>query len=264
MGFLNEDLKERKIGFLFMAIWLAVLIFYLTWDGWIAEWRICGYAGPNQHFDLDFFDMRYEVVGDHLVYYSTNNLHNIIYLCYYTFALAWIGMVTGNEFFRQGAMALMAFPVIATISTLNPHDHLYIVQIVYDIVHGSATAACVYLFYKHDLSLKKASPGIWGTWIVYILSRILVQPWPFWEHNTLGYFGVNQINTMPVYFYGFEYLIVIAIAYVANIVILAVQSKLSSRLMKALFPFFMFLTLFIIFQLMGLIVLENLDLGTCP
>ena len=261
---LNDDLAERRVGWIFMIIWFAVLIFYLTWDGWIAEWRICGYNGPNQHFDLNFFDMRYSVVDGKIIYESTNNLHNIIYLCYYTFFFAWLGLLTGNRFCKQGATALTAFPVVATLFTLNPADHVYIVQIVYDIVHGSSTAACIYLFYKNDLKIKEASPVIWGTWGIYLLSRVLIQPWPFWENNTLGYFGVNQINTMPFYFYGMEFLLVIGIAYLANVVIFTVNSRLKRKILKAFFPFVMYAGLFITFQLLGLVTLEVLDLGTCP
>jgi hypothetical protein len=161
-------------------------------------------------------------------------------------------------------MALTAFPVIAALFTLNPPDHLYILQIVYDIVHISGIAACTYLFYKNDLDLKLATPGILGTWGIYLISRILIQPWPYWENNNLGYFSVNQINNMPFYFYGLEYGIVVIIIFVANFLIIKIQHKIPNQIVKAFFPFVVFAILFVTFMLLGVVQLQVIDLGTCP
>ena len=261
---LNENTKERKMGFIFMIIWFAVLLFYMTWDGWVYEWHKCGYAGPNQHFDFDFGDMVYTVVGNTILYASTNNLHNIIFLCYTTFLFGWIGLLTGSEIFKQGTMATLAFPVIAAMSTLNPiGDHVYIVQIVYDIVHLSGIIIGVYFMYHNDINTKKMIPIIMLTWVIYIVSRILTTPWPYWENDGLAYFSINQANDMPFYFYGLEYGIVVVIFLTVNFMFEKIGTKISNKHVKALFPLVIFFILCVVFLATGLIQITEIDLGTC-
>lgn len=262
---LNEDLKERKMGYIFGAIWLAILIFYMTWDGWLYEWLECGYDGPNMHFDLDMFDMQWEIVNGEIVYYSTNNLHNIIYLCYVTFAFGVLALLTGNERLKHSAMALLPFPVMATMATLNPYDRLFVLQNVYDLVHLSGIIIGIYLFYKMDIDVKKAAPAIFFTWIIFFLSRILMQKWPYWaEGHEIGYFSVNQINDMPFYAYGFEYVIVVVLLFVINFVVAKILEKISGRIWKAVFPVALYSIVLLILNLSGLITLQNISLGTCP
>ncbi|MGC9384135.1 MAG: hypothetical protein ACP5D6_06005, partial [Kosmotogaceae bacterium] len=67
----------------------------------------------------------------------TNNLHNLIYICYFVFFMGWFGLLFDVEWAKQGAMGTVGISFIATLSTLNPSDHLYILQINYDIVHVS-------------------------------------------------------------------------------------------------------------------------------
>ena len=262
---LNEDLKERKMGWIFLAMWLAVLIIYLTWDGWVYEWRMCGYNGLNQHFDLDIFDMEYTFVDGAVVYQSTNNLHNIVYLCFFTFFMGWTGLLFDWEWARQGAMATLAFPVVAAMSTLDPiTDHLYFLQIVYNFVHISGIIMGVYFFWKEDMEWKKTLPGIFIGWVIYIFSRILLTPWPYWKNDGLAYFGANQMNDMPLYFYGFEYGLVVLIFLSVNLLLIQINSKIPERKYKALFPFLIFFILCVVFIATGLITLQIVEMTSCP
>ena len=74
---LKNRSSEKKVGVVFLLMWIAIAVFYLTWDGWLYEWQSCGYLGTNQHFDLDFFDLNIQRNSDGtMLYLSTNNLHN--------------------------------------------------------------------------------------------------------------------------------------------------------------------------------------------
>ena len=264
MSKLNENIFERRLGIFFTMLWCAITLFYLLWDGWVYEWAECGYDGPNQHFDFDLLDMKWEVVDGTVVYYATNNLHSIIYLCFFTLLIGSLGLLTGSQYFKQGAMVLLAFPVIAGMSTIMPlGNHEYIVQIIYDIVHISGITIGIYLMYNNEIDLKKASPVLWSTWPIYILSRILVQPSPYWENNTTGYFSVNQVNNMPFYLYGVEYVIVIFIFYAVYTLFSVINRKIENRKVKAIYPFAIFAILCITFILTGLITLQEIDMGTC-
>lgn len=260
---LNSDLSERKAGYLFMSIWLLILAFYLTWDGWVYEWEVCGYSGPNQHFDLDFFDMKYDVINGQIKYFSTSNLHNIIYLCYYGLLMAWLGLLTGNKFLKHGAMSLTSVMFLAILFTLRPSDHQHILQFVWDIVHISGIIACGYLFYKNKFSFRWALPVIFSTWLIYYLSLILLKPWPFWENNHLAYYGINQINKMPFYFYGLEFVLAIIILIFINLGVSGLQPKFSGRKARIFLPFIMGLVAYLILLFLGLVQLEHLDIGTC-
>jgi hypothetical protein len=262
---LNKHEGERRWGLIFGFIWLLILVFYLTWDGWIFEWIECGYDGPNQHFDLDFTDMRWAVVDGELVYYSTNSIHNILYLCYIQFLVGWLGLVTGNKYLRQGAMATLAFPVIATMSTLVPlWHHAYITYIVYNVVHTCGITIGIYLFSKEGMNTKETVPYILATWVIYFFTTILMKPWPYWEYNTLAYFSANQVNQMPFYLYGLEYGIVVLIFLVVNQIIVMIQARIGHRWARAFFPLVIFTVLCVVFIAAGLIVLQDIQLGTCP
>jgi hypothetical protein len=262
---LNEDKSQRTMGWIFMIIWISVAVFYMLWDGWVYEWRDCVYTGLNQHFDFNLNDMQYSIVDGEVVYESTSNLHNIIYLCFINLLIGWIGLLFDSEWAKQGSMATLAFPVIALLSTLNPiTDHLYPLQIVYNFVHISGITIGVYLYYKQDMDLKKTMPMMLFTWIIYVLTRIIMTPWPYWENDGLAFFGANQINDMPLYFYGLEYIIVILIFLVVNFSIIKVNEKIPNRKGKALLPFIFFVTICILFLVTGLITLQDINMGSCP
>jgi hypothetical protein len=260
---LNTDIGERKAGYLFMSIWLLILAFYLTWDGWVYEWEACGYSGPNQHFDLDFFDMRYEVINGQIKYISTNNLHNIIYLCYYGLLIAWLGLLTGNKYLKHGAMSLTSVMFLSILFTLRSSDHQYLLQFVWDIVHFSSVIACIYLFYKNKFILKWALPVLFSTWVIYYVSLFLLKPWPFWEHNNLAYYGINQINKMPFYFYGLEYSLAIFIILAINIGISWLQPKFPDKRVRTVLPLLIGIVAYLVLLFLGLVEIEHLDIGTC-
>jgi len=248
-----------------MAIWIAVVIIYLLWDGWVWEWRVCGYSGPNQHFDFDLTDMVYEIENGEVIYISTNNIFNIIYLCFFTFFLGWSGLVFDNKYLKQGCMGTLAFPVIAAMSTLTPwNHHLYFVQIVYDVVHLSGIILGVYLFYQEDLDLKATLPTVFITWGIYLFSRVLCTPWPYWEYDGLAFYSVNQINDMPFYFYGLEYGAVVLIFIAINGLFEKIGKKVENKHLKALFPFIVFTVICVVFLAIGLIQVPMIVLGTCP
>jgi hypothetical protein len=261
---LNENRFERKLGLIFMLIWLAIFAFYLTWDGWLYEWRECGYKGQNQHFDLDLFDMRYSYDGaGGIIYHSTNNLHNLIYLCYLIFFLGWFGLLFDIEWAKQWTMATMGISVVAALSTLRLSDHLYVLQIVYDIVHLSGIAIGFYLFWKYDLKIKRAVQAIMATWIVYMLSHLFFTPWPFWQNQGMAYYSINQINDLPFFLFGLEYLIVVFLLIGIDFVTIRVNSKLQNGLSKTLVPLGLYVLLCVTLIALGLIIVPDLSMNTC-
>ncbi len=260
---LNPDLNERKAGYIFMSVWFLILAIYLTWDGWVYEWEICGYNGPNQHFDLDLFDMQYEVINGQIKYISTNNLHNIIYLCYYGLLIAWLGLLTGNKYLKHGAMSLTPVIFLAILFTLRPSDHQHFIQFVWDTVHLSGLLACAYLFYKNKFIFRYAIPVILSTWVIYYLSLFLLKPWPFWENEQLAYYGINQINKMPFYFYGLEFVLAIIVLLCINTAITLLQPKFTGSKSRTVLPFLIGFAAYLILLFLGLIEIEHLDIGTC-
>ncbi|MHA1719837.1 MAG: hypothetical protein ACTSWX_14190 [Promethearchaeota archaeon] len=283
---LNENLKERKFGFFFLSIYFVIFLVYLFWDGWHYEWIHYGYAGANQHFDLKVFgDMQWALIngGTERVYYSTSNLHNLVYICYYTGLGSTFALITGNEWLKKGSIATLAFPVISYFSTINPfvaneiftwdifRYHLYFLQIFYDINHICGMIMGVYIIYstakkrEKIVDYKKMTPIIMFTWFLYYLAKIFLQKWPFWAPgHELGYISTNQINNMPFYFYGLEYIIVVVLLYFINF-LLDISNKQflkSEKLEKsypkiiAIVPFIIFAVLTLIFVATGLIVLQ--------
>jgi hypothetical protein len=260
---LNPNVIERRIGWIFFIIWLFTFIFYFTWDGWIQEWRITGYEGENQHFDLDPFDFSVTTKNDGTyIYNSTNNLHNLIYICYFVFFMGWFGLLFDIEWAKQGTMGTVGISFIATLSTLNPSDHLYILQINYDIVHLSGIILGLFLFSRHRPSLKKITTGILLTSVFYILSRIIYEPWPYWEESANAYYSVNQINDVPFYFYGFEYSVVIALLYFINLTILLINTRIKNKKIWVFTPMIIYTITCILLFSLNLVHPPAVDLTT--
>ena len=254
--------SEKKAGIVFLLIWIAIALFYLTWDGWLYEWQSCGYLGTNQHFDLDLFDLNIQRNADGtMLYTSTNNLHNLIYICYFVIFLGALGLITGRRWLKQGAIAIYPISMVSLISTLLPlSNHTYIIQLAYDAVHLVSIILGLYCLYKVEIRFKEMFFGIFATWIFYLLARVLLEPWPFWQTNGNGYFSLNQINDMPFYFYGLEYLPVIAILLVINWLFSRVQHKKTILFWKMVFPLLCCLIVGILLMATGMIQLQQLDM----
>ncbi len=89
--------------------------------------------------------MNFEIVNGEYLYHSTHNLMHFLYLCYWTGAVNYLYLITGNKWLKQGSIATMAFAMMAFFSTINPIDakyifstdvfkfHSYYLQIVFDI-----------------------------------------------------------------------------------------------------------------------------------
>ena len=96
------------MGFICLGIYVMIFIIYLFWDGWAHEWYFYGYDGASQHFDINIFsDMVWSLnsKGERVIE-STNNLHNLVYICYYTGLASVIGLITGNEWFKKGSILI--------------------------------------------------------------------------------------------------------------------------------------------------------------
>lgn len=262
---LNENLFERRLGLFFMVLWFVVMFFYITWDGWLYEWRDCGYDGPNQHFDLDMSDMDYEYTADGVkIYHSTNNLHNLIYLCYFVFFFGWLGLLFDIEWAKQWTMATTGISVVAALSTLRLSDHVYILQIVYDAVHLSGIVMGCYLFWKYDLKIRRAVHAVLFTWAVYLSSHLIFTPWPYWENQGKAYFSINQINDLPFFIFGLEYLLVVALLLGIDVAASFINSRLDNRFLKMAVPLGLYLSLCIILIALGLIIVPEIHINTCP
>ena len=272
---LNENKTQRKIGYFFLVIYIGIFAFFTFWDGYIFEWLYYGYNGKSQHFDFIFNDMVWDIVGGERIYYSTNNADMLLYMCHWTGLFASFALITGNKYLRQGAMATMAFPVMSAFSTINPIVaidlfnpdvflyHTYIQQIVSDIVHITGAIMGVYLFYiaakqNEELEIKKYTPTLLFTWLLYIVTKFSLQKYPWVEGSELAYHGTNQVNNMPFYIFGFEYLLVLVIIYIFNTIIKYANRKIPNPKYKTLVPFAIFASLTIIFVLTGLVVLQDL------
>lgn len=261
---INRYKFEFKLGFFFFVVWSVVFVFYLTWDGWIWEWNYLGYEGPNQHFDVDIFDLKIERLDDGgIIYHSTNNVHNLIYICFYVFFLGWFGLITDSKWIKNGFLAISGISFIAFVATISPlKNHTYIVQIVYDVVHISAIIMAIYIFSRENFSFKKGLPFIFITWFFYLMSRIILEPWPYWKGNKDAYYSLNQVNDMPFYFYGLEYSIVIAVMVGLNLLIYLLLSKVKNRFLKVFIPFAVFIITYLIINSLGLIKIPQVDLRT--
>ena len=271
---LNPNLKERRMGYFFMFIFFLISIFYLFYDGWIYEWVEYGFEGANQHWDLNIFnDIKYTIVDGEYVYTATHNLQHFIYLCYWTAAVNYWYLITGNKWLRQGAIATMAFPVMSFFSTINPivakdiftldlfRLHGYYLQFVFDINHIAGSIMGFYIFYTavkekdFEMNFKMMTPFILGTWVFYLITRFLMVP----TGMDTGYYDTNQINNQPFYFYGFEYLIVVvSLLYAINFGIKKLIKIIPNPKAKAVVPYAIFAILTITFVLLGLITLQNI------
>ncbi|MBN1500124.1 MAG: hypothetical protein JW982_08215 [Spirochaetes bacterium] len=273
---MNPDLKERYSGFFFMSIYVVIFFIYIFFDGWLYEWIIYGYKGANQHWDLNILgDMIWSIKDGHPVYQSTNNLHNLVYICYWTGAISYSALITDNKWLRQGAIATVGFPIMSFFSTINPvvasdifttdifHYHSYLLQVVYDINHLCGITMGLYLFYsaarnKEEINMKLITPAIFFTWILFFATRILLQKWPFWAAgHEKGLISTNQINDMPFVFYGFEYgIIVIPLLYAINVTIKKFTGYIKDPVKKTAAVFIFFSVLTMIFVLLGFIKLQ--------
>jgi hypothetical protein len=261
----TPDRLARRIGAAGLVIYLAIGAFYATWDGWLFEWRECGFRGPNQHFDLDLFDMRWDLVGGIPVYHSLSNLHNLLYLCDLQLLLGALGLLLGVRSFRQGSIALLPLTVSSLASTVVPlHDHLYPLQWAYDLVHLSGTAMGAFLLAREEVDLRSGGPWIWASWGVFLASKVACCKWPFWEYP-VAFFSLNQINHMPFSFYGLEYLLVVALLYgVAWLTAVLLRRFLGHPVARAVVPVGLFLAVCLAVNLAGFIQLQDIHTGTCP
>jgi hypothetical protein len=88
-------------------------------------------------------------------------------------------------------------------------------------------------------------------------------PWPFWERVGQAYFSVNQINDLPFFLFGVEYILVVAIILSVNFVVEKLNSRTSSRVLRVLIPLGLYFVLFLVMYSMGLIIVQDMDTGTC-
>ncbi len=274
---LNPNRKQRLMGFFFLAIYIGIITIYLFYDGWIYEWLAYGYDGKSQHFDFHIFsDMQWTLENGIPTYTSTNNLHNLIYMCLWTGLISVFALLTGNKWLRQGSVATLAFPIMSAFSTINPIVaneifttdifvyHSFFLQIVYDINHSCGIVMGVYNYYmlnkdEEEINIKQMAPTILFTWVLFILSRFLLQKWPFWDpSNRMGMISTNQINDMPFFLYGFEYIIVVALIFAINIALKKINPVFKNKVVKTFFPFVIFAGLTILFVFSGLIVLQDI------
>jgi hypothetical protein len=278
---LNENKTQRRIGFFFMVIYIGIFLFYLFWDGWLYEWIQpgVGYSGTSQHFDFNIFgDMIWRITdleNGIREYDATNNLHNLVYTCYWTATIAYLALITGNKWLRQGSMATFGFPVMSMFSTINPvdaadafnpiifHYHSYILQIVYDINHICGTIMCIYIFYitakqNEEIEFKYIHPTAIFTWILYLLARIFLSDWPYLANmNSIGMISTNQINNMIWNWYGTEYIIAFSFIYLINFIIKYANRRIKNPKLKTLFPFVFFAIFTVTFIAIGLIELQD-------
>ena len=260
-----------------MFLYFGIFIFYLFFDGWLYEWVTFGYEGKSQHFDLHLFsDMIWYLKNGRPVFLSTNNQHNLVYICYWTGTISYLSLIFDNPWLRQGAIATMAFPVVSLLSTINPlvasniftmqvfHYHSYILQLVYDLIHISGTILGVYIYkieldHGNNIKLKYMTPTILFSWLLFFLSRVFLQKWPFFDPgNRQGMISTNQINNMPFFLYGFEYCIVVFILYGVNTGLRMFNNRCENRSLKLVLPFLVFAGLTVIMVLTGLIVLQEI------
>jgi hypothetical protein len=120
----------------------------------------------------------------------------------------------------------------------------------------------IYIFSKEKFSFKKGLPFIFLTWFFYLISRIVLEPWPYWKGNKDAYYSLNQVNDMPFYFYGLEYSIVIAVMVGLNLLIYLLLSKVKNRFLKVFIPFAVFIITYLIINSLGLIKIPQVDLRT--
>jgi hypothetical protein len=69
----------------------------------------------------------------------------------------WPEMTTSAKSFSKG------ISLVAALSTLDLSDHIYMLQIVYDVVHLSGIVIGAYLFSKYYLKTSKSLPVVHGT-----------------------------------------------------------------------------------------------------
>ena len=261
----NRRRFERRLGLFFMFLWILVSIFYMTWDGWLFEWRECGYRGPNQQFNLRISDMEYVRNPDgSITYVRTNNLHNLLYICNLVFLLGWVGLFFNLNWAKQGTMAIMGISLGASLAPLYASDHLYILQIVYNLVHFSGVFMGLYLFKNYRFSLLRGLPAIFATWGLYVSSRVILEPWPFWTEPANAYYSLNQINDMPFYFFGLEYGVFVLILLGVNLWIHFMIRRSNNKAWRVIAPVIAYSSLAIMVLALNLTQPPDMSMGTCP
>jgi hypothetical protein len=106
------------------------------------------------------------------------------------------------------------------------------------------------------------TPGILLTYVFYIISRIIYEPWPYWKESANAYYSVNQINDVPFYFYGFEYSIVIALLLGINIAIILINKRLRDKKSWVFTPMIIYTIACIIILFLNLTQPPTVDLTT--
>ncbi|MEA2065720.1 MAG: hypothetical protein U9O65_01245 [Thermotogota bacterium] len=176
--------------------------------------------------------------------------------------MGWFGLLFDIEWLKQGTIATVGVSFIATLSTLNPSNHLYNLQIIYDMVHLSGIFLGLYLFIKYRPSLKFMTSGILLTSVFYILSRIIYEPWPYWKESANAFYSANQINDVPFYFYGLEYSIVLAILFGKNVIIALTNNKIEDKKFWILVPMIIYTATCIILFSLNLVNQPTVNLTT--
>jgi len=88
-------------------------------------------------------------------------------------------------------------------------------------------------------------------------------PWPFWEKVGQAYFSVNQINDLPFFLFGVEYTLVLAIILSVNFLVEKLNSRTSNRVLRVLIPIGLYFVLCLVMYSMGLIIVQDMNMGTC-
>ena len=101
------------------------------------------------------FDMIYTFDGENFTYESTNNLYVLLYLCYHYLLITGIALAFDNKLFKQSSMAILAFPVISILATLDPHYHESPLQIVWDILYAAGAIGGTYIFIQEMPEIKE-------------------------------------------------------------------------------------------------------------
>ena len=88
-------------------------------------------------------------------------------------------------------------------------------------------------------------------------------PWPSWEKAGQAYFSVNQINDLPFFLFGVEYTLVLAIILSVNFLVEKLNSRTSNRVLRVLIPIGLYFVLCLVMYSMGLIIVQDMNMGTC-
>ena len=103
------------------------------------------------------------------------------------------------------------------------------------------------------------TPFILGTWVFYLITKVVMIPgWPL-SGNQLGYYDTNQINNIPFKLYGFEYLLlVVPLLYLINFLVRTLTRKIKNIKLKAIVPYAIFAGFTLFFVFIDFIVLQDI------